>query len=325
MNFKDSVKINTLETPHRFFRAATSEKLADEKGHPGEELFRLYEDLAGRNVGMIITGYTFITEEEQPTANMQGIYDDSFIPEYREMTERVHRQGGKIILQLVYGGSISQGDSDIKEVCGPSNFVHPRSGILSKEMDREDMDRIRKAFGAGAYRGREAGFDGVEIHGAHGFLLSQFLSPEYNLRKDEYGGDIEGRVRYPLEVFREVRKRTGDDFPILIKINSSDGYFGGLTEEDSLEAAKIFAREGMDGIEVSGGKLFQMPDSPETESYFKDYGIRLAREVHIPILLTGGNRSLPVMEEILKEGVSMFGFSRPLLEDPDYIGKLLED
>lgn len=320
----EPVTIGRTTYPHRFFRAATSEKKATKEGHLTEELFKVYEDLAKEGAGTILTGYTFVSEEEQPTANMMGIKDDSYIEEYRTLTEMVHSYGGKILLQIVYGGSQSQGDPEKREVPGPSDFVHPRSGIRACKMEEEDFRRIKGAFVEGALRAEKAGFDGVEVHGAHGYLLSQFLTPAYNSRKDEYGGSVENRVRFLREICEEIRRATGKDFALWVKINSSDGFPRGLTEEDALKAGKILG-EIVDVIEVSGGNLFQVPKTPEEESYFKDFAMALSRETRGAVALTGGNRSLEVMEEIKKKSkVALFGFSRPLLEDPGYIGKLLE-
>ena len=316
-------EIKGMKLKNHFIRSATSERKADTEGHLTAELFELYRKLAEGGVGAIITGYTFICRDEQPAPNMMGIYDDSFIEEYRKFTEMVHHYGVSIIMQLVYGGSQGQGNPQNANVWGPSAVRHPLSGITPKEMTKEDINRLIQYFSDAAWRAREAGFDAVQLHAAHGYLLNQFLSPYFNRRTDEYGGSIENRGRIIFEIYEAVRRRTGADYPVLVKINSSDETENGLTEEDSLYISKMLAEAGIDAIEVSGGGWKNHPAASDAVPYYADYAAELAKMVQTPVILTGGNRKLEDMQKIADtSGVKYFGFCRPLMADTEFVKKL---
>lgn len=333
----DKTKILNMNMKNRFIRGALWEDLADEKGHMTKELSSIYEELANGGVGTIITGYAFVTKEEQPNPGMMGIYDDSFIPEYKEFTDKIHKIGSNIIMQIVYGGFMTDYNTKNRTIWGPSTIQNEVTGTWSKEMRKEEIKYLVDAYAQAAKRVKQSGFDGVEIHAGHGYLLSQFLSPYYNKRKDEYGGDIENRARIIFEIFNAMRKCVGHDFPILIKLNSSDYVKkGGLTEIDSLYVAKKLADLGINAIEVTGGNesIKEVADSnmgaartkivisKEKESYFKNYATKLAKMVDIPIILIGGNRHLDVMEDLLSNSnIQYFSLSRPLTAEPDLINR----
>lgn len=333
----DKTNLGTMNLKNRFFRGALWTSLADEKGHITDELIDIYEELARGGVGTIVTGYTFVTEEEQPNPGMLGIYNDSFIPEYKEFTDKIHALGSNIIMQIVYGGFMTNFNVGEREIWGPSTMKNEVTGTVAKEISKEEIKYLVKSYGEAALRVKKSGFDGVEIHGGHGYLVSQFLSPYYNKREDEYGGSIENRGRFIFEVFTEIRKMVGDDFPILIKLNSSDYVKeGGLTIEESLYVAKKLADLGIDAIEVTGGNESikevvennlgaarkKVAISKDNESYFKEYAIKLANLVNIPVILSGGNRHFDVMDEILNSSkIEYFSLSRPLTAEPDLINK----
>nr|WP_207720405.1 NADH:flavin oxidoreductase [Clostridium gasigenes] len=277
-----------MELKNRFFRGALWEDLADEKGHMTPELSYIYEELAKGGVGTIITGYSFVTRDEQPNPGMMGIYDDSFIDEYKKNTDKIHSLGANIIMQIVYGGFMTTFNVGERTIGGPSTMQNEVTGTWAKEITKDEIKYLVNAYAQAALRIKKSGFNGVEIHGGHGYLLSQFLSPYYNKRRDEYGGNIENRGRIIFEIYEAIREKVGKDFPILIKLNSADYVKeGGLTQEDSLYVAKKLADLGISAIEV-----------------------------------TGGNRHLDVMEDILKNTkIQYFTLSRPLTAEPDLINK----
>jgi 2,4-dienoyl-CoA reductase-like NADH-dependent reductase (Old Yellow Enzyme family) len=295
-NLFDKTKILNVEFKNRFFRGGLWEELADSKGHMTQDLFNIYEELAKGGVGTIITGYAFVSENEQPNPRMMGIYNDSFIEEYKKLTDMVHGHGANVIMQIVYGGSQSKFNTEGRIIWGPSGVENEVTKVTPKEMTKEDIKYLVNQYGDAAFRVKKAGFDGVEIHGAHGYLLSQFLCPYYNRRTDEYGGLIENRARIIFEVYKEIRNRVGNDFPVLIKINAEDFMDNGLTAEESLYVSKRLAELGITAIEVSGGNESSLNVlegnlgparnkvvvSKERESYFKEYATRLAHEVDIP-------------------------------------------
>lgn len=322
-NLFDKTKLSGIDMENRFVRAATWEAMADKKGYLTDELMKVYEDLAKGGVGLILTGYAFVIKDEQPNPGMMGIYDDSFIDDYKKITEMVHNNNSKIILQIAYGGSQTNYNIGTREIWGPSAVEHKFTRVTPKEMTKEEIDKLIKAFGDASLRAKKAGFDGVELHGAHGYLLSQFLNPYYNRRKDEYGGSIENRARIIFEIYEEVRNQVGKDYPVLIKINCSDFSDEGLTFEESKYVVKELSKKGIDAIEVSGGKPIRSKvHSADTESYFRTYAQEIAREVDVPVILVGGNKSLEVMEDILETTeIEYFSLSRPLLREPDLINR----
>lgn len=335
-NLFDKTKILNMQMKNRFIRTALCEELADNDGHLTPELFDIYRELAKGGVSTIITGYSYVTKDEKPSQGLMGIYDDSFIEEYKTFTDEIHSLGANIIMQIVYGGFMTTFNVGERVIWGPSTTKNEVTGTYSKEMTKDEIKYLVKAFADAALRVKKAGFDGVQMHSAHGYLLSQFLSPYYNKRQDEYGGSIENRARIVFEVFQAIRNAVGKDFPVLIKLNSADYVKeGGFTQEESLYVAKKLADLGIDAIEVSGGNSSikevldnnlvtsrnKINGNKEKESYFKDYAVKLADMVDIPVILVGGNRSLDIMEDLLNKGVSYFSLGRPLTAEPDLINR----
>ncbi len=324
----DNTELSGLKLKNRFVRSATWEELADERGHLTEKLFSLYEDLAKAGVGTIITGYAFITEDDQPAPGMMGIYDDSFIEEYKRLTEMVHSYDARIILQVVYGGSQKKFKIGDKITYGPSEVENITTKIKPKEMNKYDISEVITAFADAAERAQKAGFDGVQLHAAHGYLLNQFLSPYYNRRTDEYGGSVENRGRIIFEIFKVIRERL-HNFPVFIKINCDDFIDGGLSFEDSLYICKRLSETGIDAIEVSGGSgSSRHNEGPirvgvlahKNEAYFREQASKIAEEINTPVILVGGLRSLEVIKEILDTTkIQYFALCRPLLCESDII------
>lgn len=330
----DQTHLSSIKMKNRFFRGALWVELADEKGHLTPELVSIYEELAKGGAATLITGYAYVTPDEQPNPRMMGIYDDSFISEYQTFTKRIHDLGANIIMQICYGGSMSTFNVGERLIWGPSDHVNEATGTFAKEITKPEIEYLVKSFGEAARRVKESGFDGVEIHSGHGYLFSQFLSPCFNKRTDEYGGNIHNRARIIYEAYEAMRKAVGLDFPILIKLNSADFQEGGLTEDESFEVAKHLAELGINAIEVTGGNESlkevlknnlgaarkKVDKAIENQSYFRDHAARLARELAVPVILIGGNRSFDRMDELLNTTpILYFSLSRPLTAEPDLI------
>jgi len=334
----EKTSINGLELKNRFIRSATWERMADDKGHLTDRLLNVYEKLADGGAAAIITGYAFVIEDEQPNARMMGIYNDSFIEEYKKLTDAVHKRGSKIILQIVYGGSFTWYNTAERVIWGPSAVTNKVSNVTPKEMTLEEIKILIEAFGDAALRAKKSGFDGVEIHGAHSYLLNMFLSPFFNVREDEYGGSAENRARIIYDIYDNSRAKVGKEFPILIKLNCSD-FMGdkGFTFDDCKEICRNLAAKGIDAIEISGGPVFRAPkpekdpsgfpeESIGKESYFAAYAKEIAQTVDVPVILVGGNRSVETMENLLNDSSAVyFSISRPLLSEPDLINKWSRD
>lgn len=317
----DSTRLKNLEMKNRFVRSATWEGLADEKGHMTPELFKVYEDLAKGGVGLIITSYAFVMEDEQPSPGMMGIYNESFIEEYRKLTHMVHSHGARIMMQIVYGGSKTTYRTDERKVWGMSAVKHEETGVTPVEMTKDDIDKLKDAFASAAARVKDAGFDGVQIHGAHGYLLSQSLSPFYNRREDEYGGNIEDRARLMLEVYEAVREKVGEDYAVMTKINCSDFDENGATFKECEYVCSELAKRGIDAIEVSGGGNIWRR-SMQDEAIFWEYAAELAAELSCAVMLVGLNRSFENMTRLLNEThIRYFSMSRPFIREPELVNR----
>ncbi|WP_136796903.1 NADH:flavin oxidoreductase [Desulfosediminicola ganghwensis] len=328
----ETTTLGPMTLKNRLWRSATWEKMADDTGHMTPELQAVYEDLARGGVGTIITGYAFIREEEQPNAGMMGIYDDSFIAEYKTFTDRIHELGANIVLQGCYGGSQTDFKPEGRLIWGPSAVEHPVFKVTPEPMSHEDIMALIDSYAQAARRAKAAGFDGFQIHGAHGYLLSQFLTPYFNRRTDEYGGPIENRARIIYEVLDAIRKEVGPEYPVLIKIHSTDEWGAqGLTPEESVLVAKELEARGITALELSGGHLSKDPSTlpikpkiinENNQSYFREPAAMIAEAVEVPVILVGGNRSVAVLENILgSTPIKYFSFSRTLLSEPDLPNK----
>ncbi|MFZ2950258.1 MAG: NADH:flavin oxidoreductase, partial [Desulfuromonadaceae bacterium] len=221
-----------LHLKNRFIRSATRDGLADDRGQVTQELLRVYENLAKGGVGTIITGHAYVTDVEQSKQPRQmGIYDDSLIDGYKLLTEAVHQHAVNIILQISCVGAQTYGGGNERLLWGPSAIEDVATKIVPKEMSGEEIRFLQNAFADAALRAKKAGFDGVQIHAAHGYVLSKFLNPCYNRRTDQYGGGIDNRARMLFETYAAIRQKVGSAFPVLIKINSSDFMDQGMTFE----------------------------------------------------------------------------------------------
>jgi 2,4-dienoyl-CoA reductase-like NADH-dependent reductase (Old Yellow Enzyme family) len=316
--------INGMQLVNRFVRSATWEGMAGEDGSITPALLSCMRQLAEGQVGLIISSHAFISPEGQAGPKQIGVYKDELIDGLRQLTEAVHQQGGKIVLQLAHSGCSANPKLTGQEALGPSNG----EGSPCREMTLENIQDLIEAFGAAAGRAVRAGFDGVQIHAAHGYLMNQFLSPLYNKRTDAYGGSVKARYRILSEVLKKIRSAVGNGFPVLIKLNSQDFLEGGLTLEDSLAVGKWLQEDGIDAIELSGGMLKAGKLGPsrtgivseDKEAYFLEAAKAFKEEIKVPLILVGGLRSLAVAEKIIDQGFADYiSMCRPFIREPGLI------
>jgi 2,4-dienoyl-CoA reductase-like NADH-dependent reductase (Old Yellow Enzyme family) len=323
----EATTIDNIGVSNRFVRSATWEGMAREDGSSTERLNELMARLAEGEVGLIISSHAFVSREGQAGPWQLGVYGDHHLSGLTDMARKVHDAGGRIVLQLAHAGcKAAQSLSGLQPV-GPSAEETEKG--TCREMDKEDIAATVQAFADAAVRGQKAGFDGVQIHAAHGYLLSQFLSPYYNRRTDEYGGSAENRARIVLEVLREIKKRTQQRFPVLIKINSEDFLEGGFSVQDMLRTTEMLEQEGISAIELSGGtgdsgKLVPPRrtkiQSREDEVYYKQAALQCRQRLSVPLILVGGVRSFEVADELVREETADFvALSRPLIREPELI------
>lgn len=278
-------------------------------------------------MGLIITGYANILKEEQPNHGMMGIYEDSFIKEYKKLTDIVHQYDAKIMMQIAYGGTKTTYRVGERVIYAPSVVPERGTKTAGKAMTIEEIMLVEDAFAEAALRIKKAGFDGVEIHAAHTYLINQFLSPYYNLRQDEYGGSLENRMRFLVEICNKTRERVGKDFCVAVKLTASEFFDGGMTFDETRVTAKKLQEIGVDMIELSGnihGKAKSMAGEVYdhhtllAQGYFLEYAKTLRGDISIPLITVGGFRDLNTIETALNQyGVDAVGLSRPLLAEPD--------
>ena len=327
----DKTKINQMELKNRFVRSATWEGLANPDGSCNEELAELMLKLAKGQVGLIITSHAYINQTGQAGIRQLGIYSDQLISSYIEIVKKVQKEGSKIIMQIAHAGGRASAQLIKSQPFGPSS-LEIKDCMMCREMTKNEIFQIIGDFKNAAVRVKKAGFDGVQIHAAHGYLLSQFLSPFFNKRKDEYGGSIENRARLILEILQAIRSELGRKFTILIKINSDDFIEGGFAQSEMIQVSAMLESAGIDAIELSGGTSLQVSnhsfsssrvgeiDSKEKEVYYRNAAKSYKEKISVPLILVGGIRSYEVANELVeKELADYISLCRPLIREPDLI------
>lgn len=318
-----------LTLANRFVRSATYEGLANAQGLCSPGLTKLLVQLATGKVGLIIAGQTAVSQEGRADARGLCLWKENHLPALMDMAGRVQAAGGKIMLQLGHAGIVAEPSLTGKAAFGPM-AGRRTDGHICRSMTRNDIRKTTVSFAHAAALAREAGFDGVQLHAAHGYLLSSFLSPHYNRRRDEYGGTVENRARFLLEVLLSVRETAGNDFPVLVKINVNDFLPQGVSVSDIVKTAALLEKGGITAIELSGGTLRSGSLNPsrtglisrENEGYYKEEARYFKDKINVPLILSGGLRSLDVIEKLLQDGLCDFAaMSRPLICEPDLIAR----
>jgi len=354
------MKIGRLELPNRFVRSATFEGMARENGQVTDDLIKLYRNLAKGRIGLIITGHLYVNQVGKASVNKIGIHSNDMIPGLKRLVQEVHEHDGKIVFQLSHAGRQTTKKVTGHHPIGPSGkgrdpifFVKPR------EMNEEDIQETIQSFGRAAKRAVEAGADGIQLHGAHGYLINQFLSPFYNSRSDSWGGSEEGRFRFLEQVFSEIKRAIPKETPIMIKLNTHDHTPGeGVTPGLAAHYARRLAEMGIDAVEISSGSTFYsfmdmcrgrvpVQELVDTMPFWKKpiakiklsrmagkydlvegYHLEAAKVIKpvlgdIPLLLVGGMRRVKHMAESLEKGYADFiSMSRPFVREPFLVKRI---
>jgi 2,4-dienoyl-CoA reductase-like NADH-dependent reductase (Old Yellow Enzyme family) len=326
--------------PNRLAKAAMSECLADpDTGAPTDALIRLYERWGRGGAAMLITGHVIVHPTGLAEVGNTVVQDDRHLPQLRRWAEAAQAHGSQLWMQINHAGRQSPRRLS-RQPLAPS--VVPMKGFAGmfktpRALTEPEIVALIERYAGAAAVARAAGFAGVELHAAHGYLINQFLSPRLNRRDDAWGGDARRRSRFLLEIVRAVRAETGPAFPIAVKLNSADFQRGGFTIEEAMDVARALAAAGVDLLEVSGGNYEaptmmsggemlaeQRASSAQREAYFLDYAKRIRSVTAMPIMLTGGMRSRGVMTSALESGaVDVVGLARPLAHAPDFPAQLL--
>lgn len=321
---------------NRIFKSAMSEALGTNNQNPRESLVTLYKTWANGGAGLVVTGNVMIDRNALGEPNNVVVEDERDLDMLMKWAKAGTENETHLWMQLNHPGKQSP-KTISKEPVAPSavslsgdlkNFFNPPRALHAKEIE-ETIIR----FGKAARIAKKAGFTGVQIHAAHGYLISQFLSPHHNQRTDEWGGSLANRMRFLLETYKEIRKQVGETFPIGIKLNSADFQHGGFTEEESMEVLQKMSEMGIDLIEISGGNYenpkMMVADVKETtkirEAYFIEYANKARKLVSAPLVVTGGFRSQEGMEEAIASGeIDMVGMAKPFALVPDLANKIFQ-
>jgi len=319
-------QLGPLEIRNRFIRSATTSYWSDEHGNIKPEIVDLYKNLARGGVGLIIKGHLYITEAGKAHTGMAGISNDQHVSGLKALTGSVHNFGSRIVAQLNHAGIHS-----IRDRAGPS--IYKSEDWVARELSLEEIQDIVKSFGEAADRSMNAGFDGVQIHGAHGYLISQFLSRNVNRRRDEYGGNLENRMRLLLEVYNEIRKRVGNNVPVMLKMNCDDFSLRGFTIRDSIRVARAITQLGLDCLEISGGGVGRVEELTErarstdpelAEATFSGHAQKIRQVTgKCNLSLVNKIRTKQCMEAIIRKDVTdLISMSRPFIHEPDLVKHL---
>lgn len=320
------LETKTLSLKNRLVMPPMATAKANSEGEISQDIIDYYDEKSkGGYISLITIEHSYIEPSGKASNNQLSVANDDSIDGLRKLSSIIHRNGSKTVMQINHAGSATSKEVIGTDPFGPSAVAHPRSGSVPQELTHAQIKNIIKAFQASAGRVKDAGFDGVEIHSAHGYLLNQFYSPVTNKRTDEYGGEIHNRIRIHLEVIKAVRDAVGNDFPILLRLGAADFIEGGTTLEDSKIAAKEFEKAGVNILDISGGlKGYSIPGLTG-QGFFSDITKGIKEVVSIPIILTGGVTEAQAADQLLSDGkADLIGVGRAILKDSNWAKNAIE-
>lgn len=337
-DLRSPLEIKSLKLNNRLVMPPMALDIASENGGVTERMIQHYTSRAAldcdeeysKGLGLIILEHSYVRKDGKVHPRQLGVYDDQCITGLTQLAQSIHQAGVPAGLQLSHAGA-----RGLEESVGPSSIPVPflkrfkRAGeaygsesqeSTPRQLDKEEIFRIAAAFARGAERAKAAGFDLVEIHGAHGYLLNQFFSPLTNQRKDEYGGSLINRLRFPLEVLEAVRAAVGSDYPVFYRLGADDRMAGGNEIADGIEAAKLLEKTGADCLDLSGGLGGYIQKGPE--GFFCYMADAIKPHVTVPILLTGGIKTGAFANRLVSQGhADLVGVGRAILADPNWVSQ----
>ena len=327
--FEKLVLPNGTQIPNRIAKAAMEENMADLNHAPSEELMRLYQAWADGGVGLIITGNVMVDRRAMTGPGGVVLEDEQYLARFKRWAQIARSQGAQAWLQINHPGRQMQ--SNLGQPTWAPSAVALDLGKMSDrfntpiEMTQAMIDEVIQRFANTARLGEKAGFTGVEIHAAHGYLLSQFLSPLSNQRQDQWGGSLENRARILIEIVKAVRAVVSSTFTVAVKLNSADFQRGGFSAEDAQQVVQMLNDLSVDLVELSGGS-YEAPAMQgqardgrtlAREAYFLEFAQEIGKVAHMPIMVTGGIRRKPVAEQVIDSGIDMVGIATALAIDPN--------
>ena len=334
---------------NRICKAAMTERIAFADNYTNQRHLNLYKKWAEGDIGILLTGNVQVDKNHLEGPANVCIEEDTYaeqLPLLKKWAEEGTKDNTHLWMQISHAGRQTPGEinSSPKAPSSVQLKIPGRNYGVPSALSTEEINEIIKKFTFVAKIARETGFTGIQIHSAHGYLLSEFLSPDINLREDEWGGTVENRSRIHVEIIKSIRREVGEDFPISVKMNSADFQKGGFSPDDSIQVAKIIEAAGVDNIEISGGTYEQPrllgldnvsinPDRSEVrkestiarEAYFLEYAEKIKKNIQIPLMVTGGFRTKEGMESAVKSGAcEIVGVGRPLCANPFAIKEMFD-
>ena len=317
--------INTLEVPNRIVRSATVDNLGT-VGMVSDAQLDLYGKLGRGGIGLIITGGLFPTLDGWAARGQLGAHTDEVVPSLRKLVDEVHAGDALIAAQILHGGFQCSGELSGLQPVGPSPMVNEGTGQQVRELSSDEIYAMVESYIQAARRIKEAGFDAVQLHGAHGWLLSAFFSPVTNRRTDEWGGTPEKRSRFVRRILEGIRREAGPDYPVFIKYGMKDYHPEGKTVEEGIETAKLLVAAGADAIELSEGiesgwGHHIRPDA--VHPYYLEECRQARQQLTVPIVLVGGMRDVNDMQSVLDEGIAdAVSLCRPFIRTPNLVNDI---
>ena len=313
----EPMKLKHMTIKNRIVRSATNSAMSNTDGSFSSLDADMFEELAVNQVGMMITGHTYVSPQGQAKPNQPSMCKEKWIPAMKDMTDRVHSHGAKIVAQISHAGA---GALVTDQPAAPSRMF-AGGGRIAHAMTHEEIKDTVRAFGQSAMIAKQSGFDGVQVHVAHGFLLCEFVSYGYNQRTDEYGGSADNRIRIVREIIEEIKKTCGEEYPVFVKINSNSYYEEEAYWQDMFRFVDILEAAGAEALELSGYDFSSFPAS--VHCFYLDRAAALKKYSNLPLILVGGIRNLEDMEKVLEAGVDMVSMARPFICEPDLIPRLM--
>ncbi len=319
-------RIGKLELKNRYVMAAMGTGYCHHEGYSTPEYMAFMEERAKGGTGLLMTGVTRILSEIGMRPGSMGMYDDKLIPALRELTDMVHSHGTHIFMQLHHSGTRTSEETKAITPSAPSAIRHFRTGVTPRALSIPEIQFLIDAYGAAALRAKNAGFDGVEVHGGHGYLICQFLSPRANRRTDDYGGSVRNRARFPVEIIKSIKRAAGADFPVIFRVSATEYAEGGTTLEDTLEQVQMFVDAGADALHVSAGSdealQWVTPDFNEPPACLTYLAAAVKKIVSVPVIAVGKLGDPVEANRVLEQGIADFvAIGRPLLADPSIPNK----
>ena len=319
--------INRMKIKNRFVRSATMDNMGS-NGMVTEAQLEVYRDLSLGEIGLIISSGIFPSKNGQAGIGQLGAHTDETIPSLKKITDVVHKNNGKVAAQLLHGGWQCNPEFIGQQPIGPSSLIHPSGGILIKGLSKDEVYEEIENFVQAGRRLVEAGFDSIQFHGAHSWLISAFLSPATNKRDDEFGGSAEKRANFVVQIYKGIRRIAGPHYPIFIKLGLKDYHSQGKSLNEGLKTAAILEKIGMDAIEISEGLEEERSHHIRLDAlspYYLDECRQARLILKRPIILVGGMRQLKDIEQVLKEDIAdAVSMCRPFVMDR-YIVKKFHD